>query len=582
MSIKLAETAGFCMGVRRAVDLVLDLAQHKGLKTIYTYGPLIHNPQTVELLKSRGIIPVSGLEEIPPGEAGLTIIIRAHGISPQERQGIKAKGLKIIDATCPKVGRVQAIIKKHAAHDFTILIIGDAQHPEVNGLLGYAYGKGLVINHPADVRQLPPLDKVCVVAQTTQSVDEYQHIVAEIRQRFPAAVIFDTICDSTEKRQLEVKSLAEAMDAMIIVGGKNSANTQRLAALSALQGAPTFQVETANELIAENLQPFKNIGISAGASTPNWIIDGVVDNVTTRQTEQASKGKLFLKSWIWMVRTDIYAALGAGCLAVASMLLQSLAIEPLYVLITALYVYAMHTLNRFLNRQTGSIIGSFREDSYRRHEKTYIRTAVASLMVAFGAGFVSGPVPFLLLLTMSTLGILYNAKLLPAGCRFRSVKDLPGSKNVSMAFAWAAIAAVLPPLAGELAMTAATGVSFAFIFGIVFIRSALSDVLDIQSDKLIGRETIPVLIGKTNTQNLLHLASLLLLLLLSAAFPLRWTTSASFFLLPPIIYLWICFQVYDRKPGLIGVVMEGILETAYIIAGLSAGVWLLISRGTWA
>jgi 4-hydroxy-3-methylbut-2-enyl diphosphate reductase len=279
MSIKLAETAGFCMGVRRAVDMVLDLAQHKGLKTIYTYGPLIHNPQTVELLKSRGIIPVSGLEEIPPGEAGLTIIIRAHGISPQERKGIKEKGLQIIDATCPKVGRVQAIIKKHAARDFTILIIGDAQHPEVNGLLGYAYGKGLVINHPADVRQLPPLDKVCVVAQTTQSVDEYQHIVAEIRQRFPGAVIFDTICDSTGKRQMEVKSLAEAMDAMIIVGGKNSANTQRLAALSALQGAPTFHVETANELIAENLQPFKNIGVSAGASTPNWIIDDFVQRL---------------------------------------------------------------------------------------------------------------------------------------------------------------------------------------------------------------------------------------------------------------------------------------------------------------
>ncbi len=581
MSIKLAETAGFCMGVRRAVDMVLELAQHKGRKTIYTYGPLIHNPQTVELLKSRGIIPVANLEEIPPGEAGVAIIIRAHGISPQERKGIKEKGLKIIDATCPKVGRVQAIIKKHAAQDFTILIIGDAQHPEVNGLLGYAYGKGLVINHPADVRQLPALDKVCVVAQTTQSVDEYQHIVGEIHKRFPDAVIFETICDSTEKRQMEVKSLAEEMDAMIIVGGKNSANTQRLAALSELQGTPTFYVETANDLVAEKLKSFKKIGVSAGASTPNWIIDRVVDNVTTQQTKQGPKVKCLLKLWVWMVRTDLYSAVGAGCLAVASMLLQRLEIHSLYVLITALYVYAMHTLNRFINRQTGSIIGSFREDSYRRHEKTYIRTAVASLIVALGAGFLSGPVPFLFLLIMSTLGILYNTNLAPAGWRFRSVKDLPGSKNVSMAFAWAAIATVLPPLAEELSLTAATGVSFAFIFGIVFIRSALSDVLDIQSDKLIGRETIPVLIGKTNTQNLLHLASLLLLLLLIAAFPLGWTTSASFFLLPPVIYIWICFQVYDRKPGLIGVVMEGILETAYIIAGLSTGIWLLISRGTW-
>ncbi|HAJ26880.1 MAG TPA: 4-hydroxy-3-methylbut-2-enyl diphosphate reductase, partial [Syntrophus sp. (in: bacteria)] len=346
MSIKLAETAGFCMGVRRAVDMVLELAQHKGRKTIYTYGPLIHNPQTVELLKSRGIIPVAHLEEIPSGEAGLTIIIRAHGISPQERKSLKEKGLKIIDATCPKVGRVQAIIKKHAVQDFTILIIGDVQHPEVNGLLGYAYGKGLVINHPADVPHLPALDKVCVVAQTTQSVDEYEHIVDEIRKRYPGAVIFDTICDSTEKRQMEVKSLAEEMDAMIIVGGKNSANTQRLAALSELQGAPTFYVETANDLVAEKLKTFKKIGVSAGASTPNWIIDRVVDNVTTQQTEHAPKIKYLLKLWIWMVRTDLYSALGAGCLAVASMFLQRLEIQPLYVLITALYVYAMHTLNR--------------------------------------------------------------------------------------------------------------------------------------------------------------------------------------------------------------------------------------------
>jgi 4-hydroxy-3-methylbut-2-enyl diphosphate reductase len=283
-----------------------------------------------------------------------------------------------------------------------------------------------------------------------------------------------------------------------------------------------------------------------------------------------------------MVRTDIYSALGAGCLAGASMLLQRLEIQPLYVMITALYVYAMHTLNRFINRQTGSIIGSFREDSYRRHEKTYIRTAVLSLIVALGAAFFSGSVPFLFLLIMSTLGILYNAQMLPPGWRFRSVKDLPGSKNVSMAFAWAAIAAILPPLAEEMTITAATGVSFAFIFGIVFIRSALSDVLDIQSDKLIGRETIPVLIGKANTQNLLHIATLLLLIMLIAAFPLGWTTSAGFFLLPPVIYLWICFQVYDRKPGLIGVVMEGILETAYIIAGFSSLIWALISRGAWA
>jgi (E)-4-hydroxy-3-methyl-but-2-enyl pyrophosphate reductase len=145
IEIRLAETAGFCMGVRRAVDMVLDLAQHKGDRKIYTYGPLIHNPQTVELLKKRGIVPVASLDEIGAAGPGTRIIIRAHGISPQERRRIKERGFRILDATCPRVGRVQAIIKKHAARDFTVLIVGDEEHPEVNGLLGYTAGRGIVI-----------------------------------------------------------------------------------------------------------------------------------------------------------------------------------------------------------------------------------------------------------------------------------------------------------------------------------------------------------------------------------------------------------------------------------------------------
>jgi 4-hydroxy-3-methylbut-2-enyl diphosphate reductase len=148
-----------------------------------------------------------------------------------------------------------------------------------------------------------------------------------------------------------------------------------------------------------------------------------------------------------------------------------------------------------------------------------------------------------------------------------------------MAIAWAAITAVLPPLGEGLPLAAAAGVAFAFVFGLVFIRSVLSDILDVQSDKLIGRETIPVLIGKTHTQNLLHLVSLLLLLLMAMAPPLSWTSSLSYFLTIPVIYIWICFLVYDRKPGLIGVIKEGVLETAYVTAGLSIGAWFLIGRG---
>ncbi|MCX5843034.1 MAG: 4-hydroxy-3-methylbut-2-enyl diphosphate reductase, partial [Deltaproteobacteria bacterium] len=134
MGVKLAKTAGFCMGVRRAVDMVLDIAQRKGKENIYTYGPLIHNPQTIELLRSRGVIPITDVDEIDASGKASTIIIRAHGISPEERKKIKEKGIRIIDATCPKVAHVQAIIKKHVSLDYTVVIIGDMEHPEVNGL----------------------------------------------------------------------------------------------------------------------------------------------------------------------------------------------------------------------------------------------------------------------------------------------------------------------------------------------------------------------------------------------------------------------------------------------------------------
>ena len=579
MSVKLAETAGFCMGVKRAVDMVLELAQHKGQETIYTYGPLIHNPRTVELLRKRGIVPIAAIEEIPAGTKAAGIIIRAHGISPQDRKLLRGKNLKIIDATCPKVGRVQAIIKKHAVRNYTILIIGDAGHPEVNGLLGYTFGKGLLLGAVEDVHRLPPLDKVCVVAQTTQSVDEYRRIVTAIQARFPDAVIFDTICDSTERRQSEVKSLAEEMDAMIIVGGRNSANTQRLADLAALPGKPTFHVETSEELPVEQLAAYEKIGISAGASTPNWIIDRVVDTVTTGQADKSRQINSIFRFWVWSVRTDLYSALGAGCLAATAMLFQELTLRFLYIAVASLYVYAMHTLNRFINRKTGSIIGSFREESYSRHESKYLAAAILALVFALGAGLLSGRTAFLFLLAMSTLGILYNAQLAPSGWPFRSIRDLPGSKNITVALAWAAITAVLPPVAEKLPLTETTAVSFAFIFGIVFVRSVLSDLLGVQSDKLVGKETIPVLIGNDHTQQLLNMISLALVMMLAAAPTLVRTVSLSYFLIIPVIYIWICFRLYDKKPGLIGVVKEGVLETAYIIAGLSSWVWYLIFGG---
>ncbi|MDO8785501.1 MAG: 4-hydroxy-3-methylbut-2-enyl diphosphate reductase [Syntrophales bacterium] len=577
MLVKLARTAGFCMGVKRAVDMVLDIARRKGKENIYTYGPLIHNPQTIELLRKRGIIPVAHLDEIQ--EKGATIIIRAHGISPQEREKIRGKGLRIIDATCPKVGHVQAIIKKHALLDYAVLIVGDGEHPEVNGLLGYTYGRGIVVGGENEVDRLPALDRVCVVAQTTQSLDEYNVIINMVKEKFHDAVVFDTICNSTEQRQAEVKELAAEMEAMVIVGGKNSANTKRLARLSELTEKPTFHIETADELKRVTMGSYERIGVSAGASTPNWIIDRVVDSIKSYQGQKRKKIKGLLNLWVFTIRCDIYSAVGAGCLAFTGMLLQKINVSILNILTTSLYVYAMHTLNRFINRKTGnSIIGSFREELYLKHEKPYLFTALLALCLAMLSSFLMGPAPFVLLLLISALGVLYNTRLFPENWRLKRLRDLPGSKNVSMAMAWGTVATVMPRMEISPVISPGMIVAFLFVFTMVFIRSAMSDTLDIQSDRLIGRETIPVLIGKEYTQSLLRGISVFLVILLIIAYPAGWATSLSLAILSCPFYLWICFKLCDRRSQLSGVIMEGLLETCYFVAGLSAFLWIIVTR----
>jgi 4-hydroxy-3-methylbut-2-enyl diphosphate reductase len=255
------------------------------------------------------------------------------------------------------------------------------------------------------------------------------------------------------------------------------------------------------------------------------------------------------------------------------MLLQRLDVKAVNILITSLFVYAMHTLNRLIDRKASTIIGSFREESYRKHEKVYVAAAIVSMLLVLIGSFSAGMNAFILHLLISTFGVLYNTRLLPGDWRFKRLKDLPGSKNIATATAWAAVAAALPQLEVGFSVTPAVIVAFLFIFGIVFVRSAMSDVLDIQSDRLIGRETIPVLIGKERTYVLLKGILITLFALLFISSYLEWTSSVGFALMPCIFFVWIYFKLYDRRSAFSGVVQEGILETSYILAGLSSLLW---------
>ncbi|MGD0170275.1 MAG: UbiA family prenyltransferase, partial [Smithella sp.] len=335
----------------------------------------------------------------------------------------------------------------------------------------------------------------------------------------------------------------------------------------------TFQIETPAEMGNINLGPYNRIGVSAGASTPNWIIDRVMDKIMEGQSRKLKNLGKLLNLWIWAIKTDIYSAVGAGCLCLVCMLLQNMPVNLSFVAIAFLYVYAIHVLNRLISRKPAGLVGSFREESYHRHKNIYLYTALLSIVAALALAFNNAVIVFIFLFIISFAGMLYNMRILPQKWHFRSLKDLPGSKNISMSVAWGIVAAILPALNKNNSLNAGLIVAFCFTFGIVFIRSAMSDILEIQSDKLIGQETIPVFFGKMLTITILKIISLILFILLLLSYPAGWSTSLSFFLLLCLLYIWICFQFCDKKNVLSGAVKEGLLETSYIIAGFCVFLW---------
>lgn len=282
MKVIRAKSAGFCWGVERAIDIAKDFAE-KGKHPVYTDGPLIHNSQMMEKLQGQGILEVgnyqssSELEITGESDENAVLVVRAHGISPERRRYLKSLGLEFKDATCPDVGIVAGKIRLHARKGYHTLIFGDPKHPEVIGLLGYTEGRGHCVQTAADIAALPDLEgKVIMVSQTTMFTDSFNALAEVAKTRFPELLVFDTICGATKDRQGDIAVLHEAgVEAYVVIGGHHSANTCKLALLAQKTGRPTFHIETCKELDPDQFATFGCVGVTAGASTPEFLIDEV-------------------------------------------------------------------------------------------------------------------------------------------------------------------------------------------------------------------------------------------------------------------------------------------------------------------
>ena len=265
--IMVASKAGFCFGVKRAVKIAFDAV--KSFSNVYTLGPLIHNPQVVERLKAKGIRVAHTLDDIPSGSC---VVIRSHGVPFEVYERLKSLDIRIIDATCPFVKKAQEKVHELALSDYRVVVVGDRDHPEVKALVSYGLGKATI--YP----DIPSNGKIGVVSQTTQHIEDFKQAICRIAENslFSEMKIFNTVCQSTAERQRECSELAARVDIMIVIGGRNSANTRRLAEIAKKAAKPTYHIEVAEELEPSWFLDKKMIGVTAGASTPDWIINEVV------------------------------------------------------------------------------------------------------------------------------------------------------------------------------------------------------------------------------------------------------------------------------------------------------------------
>ncbi len=572
MRVKLAKTAGFCMGVKRAMNIVLDAA-NKQKGSLYTYGPIVHNPQAVEMLQHKGV-KVLDSEQV----SNSTVILRAHGVSPEERKTLKKAGNDICDATCPHVARAHAILKREIRNGYVAIIVGDRGHAEVNGLLGHTGGRGIVIQDASEVNSLPDIDRACIIAQTTQDRRVFDAIVERLRGKIDDLKVFDTICDSTSMRQAEVTELAQETDAMVIVGGRNSANTRRLYEISQATGTPSFHIESEQELDSLGLEGFEDIGVMAGASTPNWVIDKVIDRI--KFLLKRKKGPLYRSLegiGEFLVESTLYLSLGAVSMSYAGMILMGLEPNATSLSIVFFYVFAVHAFNRYNERMKDEFSDPARIRFFRDHEKSLLVAATAASLTALSLSYLLGLADFALLLFSYMMGIIYTIRIVPAGLKpyikYKRLKDIPGSKDFLVSLAWTWVIVFIPALNHGSLFSYESVSIFIFVATVVFIRSVLFDIMSIEGDRIIGRETIPILIGPGMTQMIILTLSLITGLFMTASAFFGLIPSIGYYLVLSPAFMVVCFYVFQKKRVRAGTLFEAVIDSNFIIVGIAGLLW---------
>ena len=560
------------MGVRRAVDMVLDASNTAKGKSLFTYGPLIHNPQVLNMLEEKKI---SKLDQIPEKGSGV-VLIRAHGVPPEDEKALKNAGFSVVDATCPRVVKVQRIIYKYAKKGYATIIIGDGKHPEVVGLLGYTENRGYTVTRIEQLEELPRFENAVIVAQTTQNTAFYEKIKSWCKINAPHYKIFDTICGSTQKRQMEIRRLADENDAVVVVGGKQSGNTKRLAQIASGTGKPAVHIEDVSEIEYDKFSSARSIAITAGASTPNWIINDTYTRIEKNLQKQYPGKAFFFMLRDFLLQSNIMSAAGAGFLTYACSLMLGFDRNLRHALIALLYVLSMQILNNLFLIKSDKYNNPQRALFYKNNKKILWITASLSGITGLYLSLSTGMLSFIVLLVMSFLGLSYNLRFTPlitGEGKITRIKDIPGSKTILITIAWGIVTSLLPAVSNKAAPLSAVFV-FCFAAGLVFARTAFFDILAIQGDRITGKETLPILIGEKQSFNIIQYVLMFDIAIVILAFFMDVLISKTliFVVIPVVMLLLIRF--FRNNTTVSDSYSEFSIESLFLAAGFLG--WCLI------
>lgn len=456
------------------------------------------------------------------------LVIRAHGITPQFQQEVESCGMEVVDATCPLVKHAQNIIAKFAEQGYHTVIVGDGGHAEVIGLLGYTQGKGVVVSGPEEAARLPHFDKVNVVSQTTQKESVFYETAEEVKKHADVCQVSNTICQPTKDRQKETIELAKSADLVIVVGGRHSANTARLALLCKGLAPAVLHVETEEELDSSAVQHAQKIFITAGASTPNWVIDRVAARVRELRKPNAKSilSRLAGKVWHFLVRNCFYTAFAASALTYVCMRLEGVPADKRLLAFAGLFVYALTAFNRAAEAGPG------------KNNKRFL--TAASLLAALGALGCA--------LTLSKGAFGLGALFLAAGFSYPyrhifklQLLSFPGTKDIATALGWAYACAFLPAYSHGLLLRKASYLAVFYTLLLVFMRSVTLGFTSANKDLIIGRESFYKAFGMKKTKWAVTVVLLALTAALGTLLSLTW------------------------KPALVGMLLIGHLYTVFIV-----------------